>query len=267
MSLKSRWIDAFGRVPAPCLDAPGGGKRTIAGGASVKAVGQQAASGARPDGSNVRPGVARLVVECGLSDKVVRESLKSLVAAGWLELVQPGNKRAGTPAVYRLTIGEAPTRLEHDAEIARVAGALRGSTRPTCLPVAATGKRGPLPASDAGALPVADPRRAPVAATGRARKERGEPNALTRGFTALPVAATGTYVRAPYPTGNADIDDAWWNREPPADDDAPSAPLPAVEGQERTDEEAGGARSLTLAPGATTSRARARTRARDRGAA
>lgn len=61
---------------------------------------------ADPDGSNVRPGTARLCVLCDLGYVTVRRARQELLAAGLLELVRRGNRRRGHADEYRLVLAE-----------------------------------------------------------------------------------------------------------------------------------------------------------------
>jgi hypothetical protein len=61
---------------------------------------------ADPDGSNVRPGTARLAVLCDLGYVTVRRARKELLAAGLLEMVRRGNRRRGHADEYRLVLAE-----------------------------------------------------------------------------------------------------------------------------------------------------------------
>lgn len=44
------------------------------------------------DGTNARPGVLKLAVECGLNEKTVRRHLSASVGQGWLALLRRGHR-------------------------------------------------------------------------------------------------------------------------------------------------------------------------------
>lgn len=95
-------------------------------GTTTKAVALVLAAHSDADGTNARPGHARLVVECELSHKTVKDAVKKLVTDGFIEVVKKGN-RPGVATTYRLVldVAEVPSVREHDAEIERVALSLR----------------------------------------------------------------------------------------------------------------------------------------------
>lgn len=68
------------------------------------------ASYAKPDGTKVYPGVARLAVQCEISYTVARRALATLRDAGLIEVTKPGNRRTGRADEYRLIL--APDVLE-----------------------------------------------------------------------------------------------------------------------------------------------------------
>lgn len=72
---------------------------------TTKLVAHTVASYAKPDGTNVYPGLARLVFDCGIGYSTARRSLAELRTAGLLELVDRGNRRRREADHYRLTIG------------------------------------------------------------------------------------------------------------------------------------------------------------------
>ncbi|SEC95156.1 hypothetical protein SAMN04489727_5729 [Amycolatopsis tolypomycina] len=61
---------------------------------------------ANPDGTRVRPGIARLAVLCELSYASVKRARQELVRVGLLELVRRGNRRKGHTDEYRLIIAD-----------------------------------------------------------------------------------------------------------------------------------------------------------------
>lgn len=71
---------------------------------SVKYLALMLATYADPDGSRVHPGVERLALVMGVTDRTVKRSLSSLRDFGLLEKVRHGNRHAGLADEYRLTI-------------------------------------------------------------------------------------------------------------------------------------------------------------------
>lgn len=61
---------------------------------------------ADPDGTRVRPGIARLAVLTDLSYATVKRARQQLVKAGLIELAKRGNRRRGGADEYRLVLAE-----------------------------------------------------------------------------------------------------------------------------------------------------------------
>lgn len=130
------WVNLLGRVRF--------GKQIVAGktisGFTIKAVGERLAQYGNPDGTEVRPGIARIAVDMETSYTTVRNAITVLERVGLIRLVTPGNRNRA--AVYRLIIGanliesvELWSPPRHKLEINRVAEKYRGQTEtPTADP-------------------------------------------------------------------------------------------------------------------------------------
>lgn len=121
------WVNILGRVRFGTQAVAG---KTVSG-FTVKAVGERLAQYGNPDGTEVRPGIARIAVDMETSYTTVRNAITVLERSGLIELVTPGNRHKA--AVYRLIIGAnlvesvelwSPTR--HALEINRVSERYRG---------------------------------------------------------------------------------------------------------------------------------------------
>lgn len=162
------WVNLLGRVRF--------GKQVVAGktisGFTIKAVGERLAQFGNPDGTCVRPGIARLAVDMETTYTTVRNAITVLERVGLIRLVTPGNRNRA--AIYRLVIGAnlvesvevwSPTR--HSLEINRVSQKYRGHVEP--VPTAdPSGVSSPLPPltpegsaekglGESDDLPTADP--------------------------------------------------------------------------------------------------------------
>ncbi len=87
------------------------------------------------DGGSVRPSVARVSAECGLSERTTQRAIKELVDAGILVLVAPGHPGLHRPAEYRIDMALIKTLPAFDwKEAGRQPDTPRGVTvtpRPT----------------------------------------------------------------------------------------------------------------------------------------
>ena len=114
--------------------------------ATVKSVALAAATyGNTDDGEEVRPGVARLAVELGLSGRTIERAFNELRRAAILVRVRRGPRKSGGTDVYRLNMRprcRILTKEEH-AQAVQAAKARRASRRDTgsgtSVPPAETG--------------------------------------------------------------------------------------------------------------------------------
>ncbi|TDB98713.1 hypothetical protein E1091_07500, partial [Micromonospora fluostatini] len=124
------------------------------------------ASYANPDGSEVRPGGARLIVDTEIDPKIVRAVVRFLVDVGLLQLVRRSRSR-GSADEYRLTepsdLRESMTILEgqeyRDAlEVER----LKASGKPRTVATGPSAVQGPQASAEVAVqgppAPVDDPR-------------------------------------------------------------------------------------------------------------
>jgi len=123
------WVNILGRVRFGTQKIAG---RTISG-TMIKAVGGRLAEYGSPDGTEVRPGIARIAVDLESSHTTVRNAIKVLERVGLLRLVSPGTRRRA--ALYRLIIGaeliesvELWSPARHALEVKHVADQYRGHT-------------------------------------------------------------------------------------------------------------------------------------------
>lgn len=125
-----QWINILGRIRF--------GKQTVNGktisATLIKAVAERVAQYGNPDGTQVRPGVARIAVDLEAGHTAVRNAITVLVRVGLLRLVKPGTRRHA--AVYRLIIGanlienvELWTPSRYSLEIERTSDKYRGRPR------------------------------------------------------------------------------------------------------------------------------------------
>lgn len=93
------WTNILGRVRFGTQKING---RTITG-FTIKAVGGRLSTYGNPDGTEVRPGHARIAVDMETSYSTVRGAIKVLERVGLLRVVRPATRTKA--AVYRLAIG------------------------------------------------------------------------------------------------------------------------------------------------------------------
>ena len=99
-------------------------------GRTVKGIAYALATRCNNDGTRLFTGIARLAVECEVTPKVMKQTLRTLREVGLIELVH-ASRTLGETNEYRLTLPPegrlvVPTPAAHDLEIARVSASLRG---------------------------------------------------------------------------------------------------------------------------------------------
>lgn len=121
------WTNILGRVRFGKQKVNG---KTVSA-TTIKAVGMRLSVYGNPDGTRVRPGIARIAVDLESTHTTVRNCVTVLERVGLLRLVHPGTRVRA--AEYRLAIGAelmevvdvwSPAR--HSLEIERVSEAYRG---------------------------------------------------------------------------------------------------------------------------------------------
>jgi len=122
------WVNILGRVRFGTQMVAG---KTVSG-FTVKAVGERLAQYGNPDGTEVRPGIARIAVDLETGHTTVRNAIKVLERVGLIRLEHPASRTKA--AVYRLVIGAeliekvelwSPSR--YALEIEKVSRKYRGS--------------------------------------------------------------------------------------------------------------------------------------------
>ena len=169
------WTDVLARIRF--------GTHTVAGkritGARIKLIAGRCAAYADADGSRIRPGIARLAIDCETDYRTTKAALTVLRRLGLLHLVHPG-RRHGHADEYQLTL---PTDLlerddisywspaRHAREIDAVRAANRGTHTPPVQPTDTRRARTPPqaagphnPATTTAHLHPAGPTRAPETA-------------------------------------------------------------------------------------------------------
>lgn len=125
-------------------------------GRTVKGIAYALATRCNNDGTRLFTGIARLSVECEVTPKVMKQTLRTLREVGLIGLVH-ASRGLGETNEYRLTLptdGQLVvlTPAAHDLEVARVAASLRGKwkdLRGTSYPAGGSDLRGTsYPAGD-----------------------------------------------------------------------------------------------------------------------